>query len=151
MDFKMQDDEFGISSLAQGLTGIAAEPPPCQLEGARAYAAAAMRPAPTASISPLILHLKQVVHAVIGAAARADHVEILDCENKLRSLTFALASTVGAARLETDDEGDLWQLTTALWVSRNGMLFTSQTWNYFPFGPSHKISPLLFFSYFSPM
>lgn len=132
----MRDDDFDASLLAEGLSGIIAGPS-AGLEASRAFAAAALRPAPAASVAPLLVHLKQVVHGVIAAVARGDEIELDRESENLRSLTFALASTVGTARLETTDEGDLWQLTTTLWVSLIPIHFRHTC---FSFGSSHKTS-----------
>ena len=65
---------------------------------------------PCVSAGPLITHLEEVVTA---ALERSRDLEV--CQ-KVSSLCFAVASTVGAGKLAPEEEERLWTLSTALWV-----------------------------------
>lgn len=104
--------------LAEGLSGVALRQLGSLLSEAQiAYAPAALLSAPTASLSPLLMHLEKVVEDVLQAAVCGGSREISSQATKIKSLTFALASSVGHARLENQDEDVLWQLSSKLFVS----------------------------------
>jgi hypothetical protein len=72
---------------------------------------------PCVSAGPLITHLEEVVTAALERSrdlAADDEV----CQ-KVSSLCFAVASTVGAGKLAPEEEERLWTLSTALWVRRH--------------------------------
>ncbi|KAL4536683.1 hypothetical protein Ndes2437B_g06087 [Nannochloris sp. 'desiccata'] len=101
--------------LAEGLSGVALRQLGSLLSEAQiAYAPAALLSAPTASLSPLLMHLEKVVEDVLQAAVCGGSREISSQATKIKSLTFALASSVGHARLENQDEDVLWQLSSKL-------------------------------------
>ncbi len=103
--------------LAEGLSGVALG---ASLEAARiAYAPTSTHSAPSICISPLLTHLEKVVEEVLQAAHGENSREIgtLGSQaNKIKSLTFALASSVGAGWLDSRDEDVLWQLSANLMV-----------------------------------
>ena len=125
----MQDleaEQLGVASLAEGLSGVApaAQSQLPSLPG-WAHEASALREAPYASLGPLVTHLQEVVHGVINAVQQGGtngHGEGAPAAaaagaDRVRSLCFAISSTVGSSRLSAQDEAQLWGITQALWVS----------------------------------
>ena len=108
-----------MSMLAEGLSGLVTSPSTISLKAppARAYTAAALRHAPTTSVKTFIGHLKEVVRDLITTVEIAEPGPNLPrLADKIRSLTFALASGLSANRMQQNDEDELWSLTTNLWV-----------------------------------
>jgi len=106
------------SMLAEGLSGVASGRLGALFsEDKNAYAPASIRSAPTANISPLLTYLEKIVKDVLQGATSGESRELSSQATKIKSLTFALASSVGHARLENQDEDVLWQLSTNLFVS----------------------------------
>lgn len=111
-------DTPDASMLAEGLSGVpSGRPGALLLEAQNAYTPATMGSAPTASISPLLIYLEKVVEDVLRGATSRESRELGLQATKIKNLTFALASSVGHARLENQDEDVLWQLSTNLFVS----------------------------------
>jgi hypothetical protein len=109
------EESTDASMLAEGLSGIAVARLGALLEVPKAYARAAFRSAPTVNVSPLLIHLEHVVEEVLQAAMGGEGQNIASFATKIKSLIFALASSVGTARLGDQEDG-LWQLSTKLWV-----------------------------------
>lgn len=106
------EGDCSLSLLAEGLRG---SPRAASPERARALAAAALRPAPTVSVGPIIHHLERLVGALVEASAAPEPPLAADADS-VRELTFALASTLGTARLEASEEEAVWQIAADLWV-----------------------------------
>jgi hypothetical protein len=111
------------SMLAEGLSGVAsARLRALSLsEAPNAYAPAALRYAP--NVSPILIHLEKVVEDVLQAATSGESREISSQATKIKSLTFALASSVGRSSLENQNEDVLWQLSSRLFVSEIPKLY----------------------------
>ena len=116
-------DDIDASRLAEGLSGVVALQKPLS-ETTMAIRASATRSGPTASVSPLLINLEQLVDDVLEATSHEKVQNIEPQATKIKGLTFAISSSVGFFwSLDTKDEDVLWHLATKLWVRAAAVCF----------------------------
>lgn len=121
--------EEACASLALALSGFAVTAAtensgqPVLPRGTRHSRLAA---ATASAVRPLIEHAKRLVSGITAS-------ESADCQQhieQLETLAFALRSSLGLnGRLPEDEEQQLWQLSVALWVSRQGQQVGAVPWS----------------------
>ena len=107
------------ASLALALSGFAVDrdsQQSAQLPRRRGAKQGRLVPVTCTSVSPLIQHARQLVAQLV--ATPPDSKEFGQVVEQLEGLCFGLRSTLGLnGRLPEEEEEDLWESSTQLWVS----------------------------------
>ena len=101
-----------LSLLAEGLSGLSTEP-----SALFAPPFPSAPPSVAQNIAPVLDHLKSLVSVLCEGVIEGKQETLGSVSEKISTLTFSLASSIGTAVLSPEYEDELWMLTTKLWVS----------------------------------